>query len=550
MRQLITVMAQCDPLVGDIEGNAVRAVEAVREASIEHHADVVVFPELFLVGYSPEDLLLREALEARVSKARALMASRMVPGVLVVIGYPGLRGSQLYNLAGALRDGEWIAEYAKQALPNYGVFDERRYFTAGDALCVIEHQGVRLGLSICEDLWLTEPAAGYAGQVDLLLSLNCSPWHLGKLDERIAVITQRARAISTPIAYVHQVGGQDDLVFDGASFALDSDGRIQVQAPAWEEGLMPLRLVDEGSGWQLAPGERARIAQDEESLYCALVVGLREYVRKSGFAGVVLGLSGGIDSALSLAVAVDALGPERVRAVMMPYRYTADMSRDDAATQAHGLGVAFEELPIGAAVEALDAILGESFASLDPPSAQDVTEQNLQARVRGTLLMALANRRGLMVLTTGNKSEMAVGYATLYGDMVGGYSVLKDLYKTQVYGLARWRNAQGEHGAPVIPPRVIERAPSAELAEGQLDSDSLPDYPTLDAILMRYIEQDHSLEAIVAEGFEREAVERVVALVDRNEFKRRQSAPGVRVSKRAFGRERRYPIVNGWKPGD
>lgn len=547
MQQLITVMAQCDPLVGDIDANAERAIEAVREARIEHKADLVVFPELFLCGYPPEDLLERGALDARIEAARTRMATAIGEGVVVVMGYPARRGGLLYNMAGVLKDGQWIAEYAKQALPNYGVFDEKRYFTPGSSPCVIEHQGVRIGLAICEDIWVEGPLLAYRGNIDLLVSINCSPWHQDKLRERYQVARARTAELGVPLVYVHQVGGQDDLVFDGASFALSSSGEPVVQAPDWEEGIMPVVLLKDQAGWQLQSGERAEVAEGEEAIYCALVTGLREYVRKSGFNGIVLGLSGGIDSALSLAIAVDALGPDRVRAVMLPYRYTAEMSRSDARLQAETLGISYEDLPIEPAVEALKGILASSFDSMEAPGAGDVTEQNLQARVRGTLLMAVANRRRLMLLTTGNKSEMAVGYATLYGDMAGGYSVLKDVYKTLVYRLAGWRNTQEEPGNEVIPPRVIERPPSAELAEDQQDSDSLPDYAVLDAILDRYVEAQLSADEIIEEGFDADTVSRVIALVDRNEFKRRQAAPGVRVTARAFGRERRYPIVNGWR---
>ncbi|TVU67634.1 NAD+ synthase [Cobetia crustatorum] len=544
MQDLTLVMAQLDPLVGDIPGNTERAIEAVREASLEHKADVVVLPELCLTGYPPEDLLLRDSMEARLEEARARMAKKVARGVMVIVGYPGMRDGQRYNLAGVLKDGEWIAEYAKQALPNYQVFDEQRYFTPGTESCVVECRGARLGIVICEDLWDGTPTrqARDAG-ADILVSLNASPYHLEKPAERNRLFAKRAAEVSCPLVYVNQIGGQDELVFDGGSAAIDADGKTCVQAPWWDVGLMPVQfLKEEGGRWTPQSGEIAELLSPEESLYCALVTGLRDYVNKSGFKGVVLGLSGGIDSGLSLAIAVDALGADRVHAVMMPYHYTADISKEDAAEQAKLLGVSYEVMPIAPMVEAFTETLAESFAG----SERDTTEENLQSRCRGVLLMAISNKKGLMVLTTGNKSEMAVGYATLYGDMVGGYNALKDVYKTWVFRLAHWRNTMG----PAIPERVITRPPSAELAEDQLDSDSLPDYDILDAILTHYIESDMSAEAIIRAGFEEEDVYRVVRLVDRCEYKRRQAPVGVRVTPRGFGRDRRYPIVNGWAAGE
>ena len=543
MQDLTLVMAQLDPLVGDIPGNTERAIESVREARIEHGADIVVLPELFLTGYPPEDLLLRPSMETRLREARARMAEKMSREVLVIVGYPGMREGQRYNLAGLLYQGEWVAEYAKQALPNYQVFDEQRYFTPGSEPLVYEHKGAKLGILICEDMWQEAPArlAKQAG-AEILVTLNASPYHQDKPAERLALFAERAAEVGLPLVYVNQIGGQDELVFDGGSACVDAQGKLQVQAPHWQVGLMPVLLVKEKAGWVPRGGEVEPEAKAEESLYYALVTGVRDYVNKSGFKGVVLGLSGGIDSALSLAIAVDALGPERVHAVMMPYHYTAEISQQDAAEQARLLGVNYEVMPIAPMVEAFSETLAESFAG----TQRDTTEENLQSRVRGVLLMAISNKKGLMVLTTGNKSEMAVGYATLYGDMVGGYNALKDVYKTWVYRLARWRNTQ----EPAIPERVITRPPSAELAPDQQDSDSLPDYDTLDAILARYIEGDMSAEAIIEAGFAREDVYRVVQLVDRCEYKRRQAPVGVRVTPRGFGRDRRYPIVNGWQPGE
>ncbi|TVU91565.1 NAD+ synthase [Vreelandella titanicae] len=544
MQDLTLVMAQLDPLVGDIPGNAARAIEAVREARIEHGADIVVFPELFLSGYPPEDLLLRPSMETRLREARAQMASKIARDVLVIIGYPGVREGRCYNLAGLLYNGQWEAEYAKQALPNYQVFDEQRYFTPGTETLVYEHKGAKLGIVICEDLWDGVPvkAAAEAG-AEMLITLHASPYHQDKPAERLRLLEKHAQDTQLPIVYVNTIGGQDELVFDGGSCCVNASGELQVLAPYWQAGLMPIQFLQTSATvWEPQPGEIDPEVEPEESLYCALVTGLRDYVNKSGFDGVVLGLSGGIDSALSLAIAVDALGPQRVQAVMMPYHYTADISKQDAAEQANMLGVHYEIMPIEPMVEAFMGTLAESFVGTE----RDTTEENLQSRCRGVLLMAISNKKGLMVLTTGNKSEMAVGYATLYGDMVGGFNAIKDVYKTWVYRLARWRNTQ----SPAIPARVIERPPSAELAPDQQDSDSLPDYDTLDAILLSYIEGDMSAEAIIAAGFDAEDVYKVVKLVDRCEYKRRQAPIGVRVTPRGFGRDRRYPIVNGWQPGE
>tara|TARA_B100000929_G_scaffold208090_1_gene165880 strand:- start:56 stop:1396 length:1341 start_codon:yes stop_codon:yes gene_type:complete len=445
-------------------------------------------------------------------------------------------------MAGVLYNGQWLDEYAKQALPNYQVFDEQRYFQPGDTPLVVEHKGARLGILICEDIWQEAPVrqARDAG-ADILVTLNASPYHQNKPAERLELLEQRASDVGLPLVYVNQIGGQDELVFDGGSCCVDAEGKLAVQAPHWDIWLSPVHFVEEQGKWTPRQGEVDLDVAPEEDLYSALVTGLRDYVNKSGFKGVVLGLSGGIDSALSLAIAVDALGPQRVHAVMMPYHYTADISKEDAAEQARLLGVSYEVMPIAPMVEAFMDTLAESFEGTE----RDTTEENLQSRCRGVLLMALSNKKGLMVLTTGNKSEMAVGYATLYGDMVGGYNAIKDVYKTWVYRLARWRNTENL----VIPERVIERPPSAELAPDQQDSDSLPDYDTLDAILVRYIEGDMSAEAIIEAGFSAEDVYKVVKLVDRCEYKRRQAPVGVRVTQRGFGRDRRYPIVNGWQPG-
>ncbi len=526
-------LAQFNPLVGDLAGNTREIVALTLRARDEMHADVVLFPELAVTGYPPEDLLLRDSLEARV-RASLDSIRDAAQGITVIVGYPEVAGGQRFNSAAVCRDGGLLANYRKQRLPNYQVFDERRYFQPGAAACTFELQGWCCAVTICEDIWQPEPAAQAAqAGAQLLFNLNASPFHIGKQDERYAVVGARARDNQLAVVYLNQVGGQDELVFDGASFIMDAAGTVCCQVPQFEAGLF---LYD-----PVAPAQLADIPDTEAAVYAALVTGVRDYVQKNRFPGILLGLSGGIDSALTLAVAVDALGAGNVTAVMMPFRYTSDMSQEDAAAEARALGVTYHVVSIEsmytAFAQGLEPVLDETVAGL--------TAQNLQARCRGVVLMALSNRTGSMVLTTGNKSEMAVGYATLYGDMAGGFDVLKDVPKTLVYRLAEYRNRRGV----VIPQRVIERPPSAELAPDQQDSDSLPDYDTLDAILELYIEQDASAEQIVAAGFAAETVYKVVRLVDRNEYKRRQAPIGVRISRRAFGRDRRYPITNGWEPG-
>ncbi len=542
MSTLKIVMAQINTLVGDIPGNTERVIASARRAGEGHGADVVVFPELTLTGYPPEDLLLRPSLGPRVERALRQLEAEDLPAVMV-LGYPRVLAGRVFNMAAAIGGGRVIAEYAKQCLPNYQVFDEKRYFVAGDKPCVFELRGVRVALTVCEDIWFPEPTrqARRAGAA-LMLNLNASPFHIGKVGERLQHLSARALEGDMPIAYVNQVGGQDELVFDGSSMAVDARGQLVMQAPAYEEGLYPLQL-DVAGGRVSAPLQQ-RVPQPERlaSVYQALVLGVRDYVNKNRFKGVVLGLSGGIDSALTLAVAVDALGKERVEAVMMPFRYTSQLSRDDAADEARRLGVTYRSISIEPMYAAFMAGLAGEFAGAQP----DTTEENLQARCRGVLLMAISNKKGYLVLTTGNKSEMAVGYSTLYGDMAGGFDVLKDVPKVLVFELARYRNTLGE----VIPPSVIERPPSAELAPDQKDEDSLPPYEELDRILELYVEQDCSAEAIVEQGFARPVVERVLRLVDINEYKRRQAPVGVRITQRGFGRDRRYPITNGWQMGD
>ncbi|MDT8399562.1 MAG: NAD+ synthase [Pseudomonadales bacterium] len=541
-------MAQLNPLVGDIPGNTQKVIGAAKEAIERFTPDIILFPELVLTAYPPEDLLLRPSLDRRIQRALdALLAQRFA--VPVVVGYPGREGGRLYNMLAVIHEDSIVARYRKQCLPNYQVFDEKRYFQAGHEACLITLKGLPVALSICEDLWEAQPMAQAAARgARLMLNINGSPFHINKFQDRLMVLRARALEGNMPIVYVNQVGGQDELVFDGASMAVDADGELQVLAPAFEEGLIPLSFrLEAQRPPRLCRGEIADLGSVEACVYQALVLGVRDYVNKNGFRGVVLGLSGGIDSALTLALAVDALGADRVHAIMMPFTYTSRMSIEDAQQQADTLGVAYRVIPIAPLYESFMSSLAAEFAGM----AADLSEQNLQARCRGVLLMAISNKKGLLVLTTGNKSEMAVGYSTLYGDMAGGFDALKDVPKMLVYRLAHYRNtAFGERPAAVIPQRVIERPPSAELAPGQVDEDNLPPYPVLDRILELYVEEDYSAHAIIAEGFDEVTVQRVLRLVDLNEYKRRQAPVGIRISKRGFGRDRRYPITSGWKIGD
>jgi NAD+ synthase (glutamine-hydrolysing) len=459
-----------------------------------------------------------------------------VRGITVVLGYPGDREGRRYNLACALRDGELLVEYRKRELPNYSVFDEKRYFQPGEGVGMFELEGVRIALAICEDVWVEKPVADAAeAGAQLVLNLNASPFHRGKAAQRERRVGDLARRQGVAIVYVNQIGGQDELVFDGASFVCDAEGTVRARCPQFEEVVEVLEFSPQGRPLQAA---NAAWMDELTEVYQALVLGVRDYVDKNGFPGVVLGLSGGIDSALSLAVAVDALGADRVQVVMMPSRYTADMSNEDALKQAVWMGVEHQTIPIEPAFNAFVGMLEDAFAGTEP----DVTEENIQARCRGVVLMAISNKTGRMLLTTGNKSEMSVGYTTLYGDMNGGFAPLKDVPKTLVYRLARWRNRDGE----VIPERVITRPPSAELRPDQKDSDSLPDYDSLDQILERFVELDQSIDEIAAHtGFDPAEVERVTRMIARNEYKRRQAPPGVRITQRAFGRDWRFPIVNG-----
>ncbi len=538
MADLRIAMAQLNLLVGDPAANADKIVATIARARDELKAQLVVFPELSLSGYPPEDLLLRPSFHRAVTRALQRV-TRAAKGIDVVIGFPRAVGARLYNAAAVLRDGKRIATYHKHLLPNYGVFDEKRYFLPGRRPCVVDIAGVKVGITICEDAWAPPPIAkAVKAGAQLVININASPYDCNKTVARAEVASARARENGVPIVYVNLVGGQDELVFDGDSFVVDALGQVTQRAPTFVEDLS-LALVELRDA--RAQPRAAPVAPSlslEESVYRALVLGVRDYTDKNGFRGVVLGLSGGIDSALTLAIAVDALGAERVHAVSMPSRYTAQMSIDDARAEAEALGVQFSVLSIEAAFAAFLSTLSAEFAGCAP----DVTEENLQARVRGSLLMAISNKSGKIVLTTGNKSEMAVGYATLYGDMAGGFAVIKDVPKTLVYRLARLRNRDGV----VIPARVIEREPSAELAPNQRDSDSLPPYPVLDRIIEQYIEHNAAFEQIVAEGIDAQTVRRVIQLIHRAEYKRRQAPPGVRITPRAFGRDWRYPITTGF----
>ena len=536
--KLNMVMAQLNLVVGDIDGNTSRIIEAAEQARDQLGADIIVFPELTLCGYPPEDLLLRPSLIVRVEQALGRL--QVVKGIDLIIGAPMMGPHGLENQALVVRDGAVIARYAKQHLPNYQVFDEKRYFVKGQQTVTYQCKGVNIALLICEDLWYQGPArrARDAG-ADLIISLNASPFHSNKHSQRHQVVRERCLESGLAVLYTNLFGGQDELVFDGGSFAMNGDGEVACATEYFSESLCCVSYDQQAKTFER--GEVAAIPEICPRVYDALVTGVRDYVNKNGFKGVVLGLSGGIDSALTLAIAVDALGKDRVQAVMMPYRYTSDMSLEDAAEQARILGVEYKVLPIEPMFDAFMQTLHGEFEG----SQRDTTEENLQSRCRGVMLMAISNKKGFLVLTTGNKSEMAVGYATLYGDMAGGFDVLKDVPKTLVFKLAEHRNSRGY----VIPQRVIDRPPSAELAPDQVDEDSLPPYEELDRILELYIELDHSAEAIIGEGFDRDTVYRVLRLVDINEYKRRQSAIGVRITPRGFGRDRRYPITNGWRPG-
>jgi NAD+ synthase (glutamine-hydrolysing) len=532
-------LAQLNLFVGDVAGNTQRVIDTAAEAR-DLGADLVMFPELTLCGYPPEDLLFHKGLRRQVGAAleRVRQETR---GVVVMVGYPEYEAENIYNSAALVRDGEMLANYRKQELPNYSVFDEKRYFQPGRESCIVEIKGIRIALLICEDIWQPGPArAARALGAQLLCVINGSPYSLHYQQHREEVVRARTRETGLPIVYLNLLGGQDELVFDGASFIMDAGGEVAQRFKPFEEGLftVDIDLTGERAVPRAVPLEP--LLSEEASAYAALVLGVRDYVGKHGFPGVVIGLSGGVDSALTLALAVDALGADRVRVVMMPSRYTSQMSLEDAQGQASLLGVRYDVISIETMFDAVLDALKDVFAGRPP----DTTEENVQARCRGLLLMAISNKTRRMLLTTGNKSEISVGYSTLYGDMAGGFAPIKDCSKLLVYRLSRYRNSI----APTIPVRVIEREPSAELRADQKDSDSLPPYEILDPILELFIEDDLSVDEIAAKGFDRATVGRVLDMVKRNEYKRRQAPPGIRISDRAFGRDWRYPITSGYSP--
>ncbi|HRP23251.1 MAG TPA: NAD+ synthase [Thauera sp.] len=527
-------VAQLNLTVGDLVGNADLIIEAIARARAMA-ADILITPELALAGYPPEDLLLRPDFYRACARETQRIADA-AGDLIVVLGHPFEEGLQRYNAASVLSRGKVLARYHKSLLPNYEVFDEERYFEAGGDPCVFDCKGVRFGINICADVWESGPAqAALAAGAQVLLALNASPYHMNKQVQRIQVLRDRVRETGLPVLYCNMVGGQDELVFDGASFALDRDGTLGYQAASFTEHLDVVQFAE--GRWRSAVHVHPRRLEAE--VYEALKTGVRDYLGKNRFPSAIIGLSGGIDSALTLVVAVDALGAERVRAVMMPSPYTAQMSLDDSREMVRRLGVRYDEIPIEPAMAVFAELLAPQFAGL----AADTTEENLQSRIRGMILMALSNKTGAIVLTTGNKSEMATGYATLYGDMAGGFAVLKDLYKTFVFRLSNWRNTVGE----VIPQNIIDRPPSAELKPDQKDQDSLPPYEVLDAIIEAYMERDESPREIIAAGYPEAEVRRTVGMLKRNEYKRRQSPVGIRVTPRGFGRDWRYPITSRYQ---
>lgn len=542
MPSLRIVMAQLDFLVGDIEGNAQKICDAIATARTSLKADLIIFPELALTGYPAEDLLFRPTLYERIATVLPNIAAE-TKEIDVILGYPEKTPRGTFNQAVFFHQGSALTHYHKQLLPNYSVFDEVRYFRSGSKSCVIDLKGIPTALIICEDLWSEEPAKeARAMGAKLAISINASPFEVNKAELREEVISNRMKENGFPILYVNCVGGQDELVFDGGSFVINTNGQITHRAPAFAEALIPVDIEwNQTDSITIHPGTVVPIQSTEERIYNALVLGVRDYIEKNHFPRALIGLSGGIDSALTLAIAVDAIGKDRVEAVMMPSRYNAEMSLEDAKKQALDMGVAYNVISIEPIFQAFLNSLATEFLGYAP----DVTEENLQARCRGTLLMAISNKKNALVLATGNKSEMAVGYSTLYGDMVGGFCVLKDVFKTMVYRLAHYRNSI----SPVIPERVITRPPSAELAENQQDQDYLPPYPVLDIILERYIERDQGIYTIVEAGFDTDLVRKIAKMVYHSEYKRRQAAPGVKITQRAFGKDRRYPITSGYIKG-
>ncbi len=533
--QLRLGLAQLNFCVGDIDGNTEKILTTIADARDQHNVDFVAFPELAITGYPPEDLLFRPGLHRRVERALDII-TRAATGIVVALGHPEQSSGKIFNSCSILRDGRLSARYRKQQLPNYAVFDEKRYFTAGTEPCIIDVGGIRMSINICEDIWQSQTAAtAHGAGAEMILNINASPYRIGKRAARLSALRDAVRASGLPIVYVNLFGGQDELVFDGASLVVDATGQAIVNVQEFVETVAIVDVQKSSSGLEF-DGPNDKLITDAENVYSALVVGVRDYLTKNDFPGAVLGLSGGIDSALTFAIAVDAVGADKVRAISMPSRYTAQMSIDDALDQAQRLGCDCDVIPIEQPFDSFNDVLSEVFQGTAP----DVTEENMQARCRGLILMAVSNKFGHIVLATGNKSELSVGYATLYGDMAGGFAPLKDVSKTLVYELARWRNQKSE----IIPLRVIDRPPTAELAPDQKDTDNLPPYEILDPILEDYIENDLTPAQIAQKGFAIETVQRVAKMVDRNEFKRRQAAPGVRISKRAFGRDRRFPITS------
>jgi NAD+ synthase len=545
---LTIAVGQLNPLVGDLDGNAEKARKAHEEAAAGG-ADLLVLTELFISGYPPEDLVLKPAFQDACRQTVEALAAITEQGPGIIVGCPWREEGGVYNSVLLLDAGEIKAVRHKVELPNYGVFDERRVFKAGPLPGPVDFRGVRIGVPICEDIWTDEvPECLMENGAELLIVPNGSPYWIGKADLRIQIALSRIVETSLPVLYANQIGGQDELVFDGGSFGLHRDRTLAFQMPQFETGLALTRWQNGDDGWRCTGGPRADLPDPLAANWQACVLGLRDYVTKNGFPGVVLGLSGGIDSALCAAIAVDALGPERVHAIMLPYRFTSNLSLSDAAECAQALGVRYDTLPIADAVEGFDKLLKPLFDDLPP----GVAEENIQSRVRGMALMAVSNKFGAMVVTTGNKSEVSVGYATLYGDMNGGFNPIKDLYKSEVFRLARWRNGNhlpgflGPDGI-VIPESIIEKPPSAELRENQLDQDSLPPYDDLDAILAALVEEEKSVTEIAAAGFDIDIVRKVETLLYIAEYKRRQAAPGVKITRRNFGRDRRYPITNHYR---